>query len=516
MAESLRGRPWPTLLVTSVALFMVMLDMTIVNVALPSIQRELGATISDLEWVVNGFILALASLILLGAKLGDRFGRRRLFLVGVVVFTLGSAACALATDPVQLIAARVVQGSGGALMGPLSLSLIVAAVPTRMLPSAIGAWAGVAAFGSAVGPLVGGYLVSWSAWSAVFWVNVPVGVVLVGLALAVLRESGDPTTSAFDVPGTAIVTAGVCALVWALVDTTSHDWTEPEVVAGLVAGVVLLGLFAIREARTAEPMLPLPFFRDAAFTTSNLVVAGVSFALTGSFYFMTLFFQNVQGYSAIDAGIRTLPATLLIVVVAPMAGRLNNRVGPRLVVGLGCVAAAAALFALTRIRPGSGYGEIWPWLALFGAGLGLTLPATASLAMAVGGTAKAGISSGVLNAFRQVGGALGLAILGSVASTITRSEWSSFAAGLSGPLRTGAMQLQPLVVGGQGDRIAGLVTPVAGPAAAVLARTEALDDFTAGASTALAVGGVALLLAAVIAFVGLRSVRTSRAAVGSD
>ena len=508
MPESRAARPWPTLFVTSVALFMVMLDMTIVNVALPSIQRELGAAISDLEWVVNGFTLALASLILVGAKLGDRFGRRTFFLVGVVVFTLGSVACALSTSPTQLIASRVVQGIGGALMGPLSLSLIVAACPPRYLPTAIGIWAGVAAFGSAIGPLVGGYLVSWSTWAAVFWVNVPVGAALFVLTLLIVRESRDPTARAFDLSGTVLVTAGLCALVWALVETTSHNWSDPEVEAGLAVGLALIALFVVRELRTAEPMLPLPFFRVAAFTASNLVVAGVAFALTGAFYFMTLFFQNVQTYSAIDAGIRTLPATVMIVVVAPLAGRLDARVGPRVVVAVGCAAAGSALLGLTGLRPTSEYGAMWPWLMLFGAGLGLTLPATAALAMSVGGHAKAGISSGVLNTFRQVGGAFGLAILGSVASTITRGQWNDFAATLGPALQASAVRLTPLVVGGQGELISRYaMASGASPLVAAGARSQALLVFTNGASAALVAAAVSLFLAAAVAMVGLPRAR---------
>ena len=261
---------WWTLSAMCFALFMIMLDNTVVNVALPSIQADLKTTPENLEWTINAYFLSFAALILLGGKLGDRFGRKKIFLVGLAIFTLSSAACALATSDTGLISARVVQGVGAALMNPLSLSIIVDAFPRHQVPTAIGIWAGISGLGLAVGPLLGGFLVEHVSWSAVFWINVPIGVIAAGATLWAVHESRDPNARRFDIVGTVLVTAGLFSLVWALIRTNSHSWSSPQTIGFLIAAAVLLvGVRRGGRASQSDPMIPLSFFRRRRSTSRS-------------------------------------------------------------------------------------------------------------------------------------------------------------------------------------------------------------------------------------------------------
>ena len=498
-------RQWLILAAMVFALFMVMLDMTVITVALPSIGRSLNASEQSLEWTVNAFSLALASLTLLGGKLGDRFGRRRLFLLGLAIFTVSSAACALSQTDAQLVASRAVQGVGGALMGPLSLSIIVAAFPKARLSMALGVWAGASAFGLALGPLVGGVLVDRAGLASVFWINVPIGLVAILVSWIVVPESSDPTTRALDLPGTALATGGLFSFVWGLIDTSSHDWGSADVLVRLGLGTALLIAFFAWEARTAEPMLPLGFFRSLRFSAANAVMLALGFALLGTIYFLTLFMQNVQGYSAVEAGVRSLPLTTMIVVVAPLSGRFSARFGPRLFVVAGLMLCALAIYGLSLLDAGSPYSAIWPWLVIFGVGAALAMPVLAATVVADVDEAKAGVASGVLNTARQLGTALGVAVLGSIGATVARNDWTSFAAGLPAGIQSRAEALAPLVVLGQGGTIDTLVRPVLGPVAAVLASSRALDAFCHGMEQAFVAGAAVAVVAAVFAVVGLTS-----------
>ncbi|MDX6628406.1 MAG: hypothetical protein QOH00_652, partial [Gaiellales bacterium] len=272
---------WWTLAAMCFALFMIMLDNTVVNVALPSIQKDLKTTPENLEWTINAYFLSFAALILLGGKLGDRFGRKKIFLVGLGIFTLSSAACALATSDTGLISARVVQGVGAALMNPLSLSIIVDAFPRHQIPTAIGIWAGISGLGLAIGPLLGGFLVEHVSWSAVFWINVPIGVIAAAATLWTVHESRDPNARRFDIVGTILVTFGLFSLVWALIRTNSHSWMSGQTIGFLVAAVVLIAAFIKWESRHADPMIPLSFFRRRSFDVAISSVALVGFAMFG-------------------------------------------------------------------------------------------------------------------------------------------------------------------------------------------------------------------------------------------
>ena len=332
MKARLQGidRKWWTLFAMCFALFMIMLDNTIVNVALPSIQRDLKTSPANLQWTIDAYILTFAALILLGGKLGDRFGRKRMFIVGLGIFTVASLLCALATSDAQLIAARAFQGVGGALLNPLSLSIIASTFPRKQLPTAIGIWAGVSGLGLAVGPVAGGFLVEQASWSAVFWINVPIGVVAVLVTLWAVRESKDPTTRHLDLTGTTLVTAGLAALVWALIKSGSHGWGSAYTLGFLGSAIALLALFIVWERHVDDPMLPLSFFGHRAFSVATASVALVGFGMFGVIFFISIYFQNVQEYSPLQAGVRSLPMTMMLMALAPFAGKINARIGPRL------------------------------------------------------------------------------------------------------------------------------------------------------------------------------------------
>jgi EmrB/QacA subfamily drug resistance transporter len=478
------------------ALFMIMLDNTIVNVALPSIQRSLHTSPETLQWTIDAYVLTFAALILLGGKLGDRFGRKRMFLVGLVIFTLASAACAQATGDTQLVAFRAVQGAGAALLNPLSLSILVAAFPRKQLPTAIGIWAGVSALGLSAGPLVGGFLVERVSWSAVFWVNVPIGAIAAIVCLWAVTESRDTEHRHLDVIGTVLVTTGLFALVVALIGTNSSGWTSVRTLGLVTAAAILIALFLAWEHHNREPMVPLTFFLRPAFSTSTIVSLLVGFAFIGVLYLIVLYFQNVMGYSPLQAGVRTLPLTLTQALTAANAGRLNRMLGPRTKMTVGMLLLSAGLLGLSQIHVTTSYSTIWPFQVLLGLGMGLVMPAVAAAGMAAVDSEQSGVASGVINASRQVGGALGIAVLGSIAATITRTDWHQQLAQLPPATQAKAAHLTALAVGGQG-------TPIAA-AAGRPAELAALTAFVDGTRGALLASAALALIASAVAFAGLR------------
>jgi EmrB/QacA subfamily drug resistance transporter len=386
-------------------------------VALPSIQRELGATVSGLALVLDAYVLVFASLLLTAGSLGDRYGRRRVFRAGLVVFTAASALCGLAPTLPALVAARALQAVGAAALLPGSLALLTAAFPDpRERVQAIGLWSGVSAMALAAGPVVGGLLTDTLGWRWVFYVNLPVGVAAVVVAGRVVPESRDPGASRLDLPGLVLGSLGLGAVTLGLIEADQHGWGSPEILGLLAAGALLLGAFGAVEARSRRPMVSPRFFRDRAFSAANAVVLLAGFSLLGFVFFNTLYFQAVQGWSPLQAGLRSLPTTLSVVVCAPLAGRLASRVGYRVPVTAGLLLGGAGLWALTAIEPGTPYTQLWWKLALVGAGLGLSIsPATAAGVAAMPGT-QAGVASAVISTSRQVGGALGVAVLGAVAA----------------------------------------------------------------------------------------------------
>ncbi|HEV8424712.1 MAG TPA: MFS transporter [Actinomycetes bacterium] len=477
-------------------LFMVMLDNTVVNVALPSIQRELGAGVSGLQLVLDAYILVFATLLLTAGSLGDRFGRRRVFRAGLVVFVASSALCGLAPTLAALVGGRALQAVGGAALLPSSLAILTAAFPDpRERVQAIGLWSGVSAMALAAGPVVGGLLTDGLGWRWVFYVNLPVGVTAFLVAGRVMAESRNPDARRLDLPGLLLGSLGLGGVTLGLIEGNQRGWGSAVIVSLLAAGAACLAAFVVVESRRRWPMLSLRFFRDAVFSTANLVVLLAGFALLGFVFFNTLYFQAVQGWSPLQAGLRTLPNTLAVVVTAPLAGRLASRFGYRVPVVAGLLLAAAALWLLTGIQVGTSYAALWWKLALLGAGLGLSIsPATAAGVAAMPGT-QAGVASAVITTSRQVGGALGVAVLGAVAAARSSAVLPVrlAAAGVPGPVRE-----QVETAAGQG------LGASSGPAAAGAAREAVAAAFVTGVHTSYLVAGVALAAGAVAALLFLR------------
>jgi EmrB/QacA subfamily drug resistance transporter len=416
-------RKWWTLGALAFALFMIMLDNTVVNVALPSIQRDLGVGLSELEWTVNAYALTFAVLMLSGGKLADFFGRRRIFLLGLVVFTLSSLVCGLATTGETLIGARTVQGIGAALMLPATLSIISATFPPHQRGMAIGIWAGVSAMALAIGPLIGGLLTEHVDWSWIFFVNVPIGVLGLIVGLLVIRDSRDTSEGQrLDFPGLLTSAAGLFALTFALIEANSYGWTDP-VIIGLFAGsAVALAAFVWLELHQRAPMLDLSLFRSGTFAGANAVALLVTLAMFGVFFFMSLYMQNVLGYSAVETGAAFLPMTVLIILIAPAAGKFSDRIGSRWLMTAGMTLLAVSLLLFSRLDLDSGFWDIFPGLVVGGLGMATVMTPMTAAALGSVPVAKSGVGSGVLNTFRQLGGALGIAVMGAIVASYVNLE----------------------------------------------------------------------------------------------
>ena len=412
------NKKWWTLAAVAFGLFMIMLDNTIVNVALPSIERSLHMSISSLEWIVTAYALTFAALLITGGKLGDLYGRRKMFMAGLVVFTLASLACGLAPTAGFLIGARAVQGVGAALMNPATLSIITATFPPKERGQAIGIWAGVSALALAIGPLVGGLIVDNINWHWIFYVNVPVGVVGIIVSRLVIAESSDTSCEqSIDIPGLVTSSGALLALSYALIEGNRHGWGSAEIIGLFIGSAVLLALFIWLEVRQRLPMLDLGLFKIGSFVGANIVAMLVSLGMFGVFFFISLYVQNVLGYSPTKAGAIFLPMTVLIIVVAPIAGKLSDRVGSRWLMGSGMSILGVSLLLYQRIGLHTGFWSLLPQLVLGGIGMALTMSPMTSAAMGSVPVDKAGVGSGVLNSFRQVGGSLGIALMGAILLT---------------------------------------------------------------------------------------------------
>lgn len=419
--------------------FMVTLDNLVVTNALPVIKSELGASLSDLQWFVNAYTLAFAALLLTAAAIGDRLGRRRVFLAGIALFTLASAACALATEPWMLIGARAIQGIGAAAVMPLSLTLLAGAVPEKLRSAAIGIWGGISGLGIAVGPVVGGAVVDGINWQWIFWLNVPIGAIAVVLAARVLSESRG-TAQRLDLLGLVLASSGVLSVVWGVVHGADDGWTSAGVLGSLIAGGVLLAAFLGWERRTPAPMLPLRLFSVRSFSVVNVVAFTFAVGVFGAVFLLAQFFQVVQGYTPFQSGVRTLPWTAAPLVVAPIAGLIVDRVGPRTLIVAGQALLAAALGWIALITTATTqYGDLVVPFILAGIGMGLTFAPSASVVMASASDADRGVASGTNNTIREVGVAMGVAILASVfASSGSYESPVQYAAGLVPAVWTGA------------------------------------------------------------------------------
>jgi EmrB/QacA subfamily drug resistance transporter len=412
------NRKWWTLAAVAVGLFMIMLDNTVVNVALPSIQKDLGTSSSELEWVFNAYALTFGVLLLSGGKLADLFGRRAIFVAGLVIFTGASLWCGLAGGPASLIAARTVQGVGAALMNPATLSIITATFPPRQRGMAIGIWAGVSALALAIGPLVGGLLTQDINWSWIFFINIPVGVAGVVAARIFIDETRDTSREQrLDLPGLVSSGIGLFALTYGLIETNDHAWGSARVLTLLAIAVVALAVFVLLELRQRIPMLDLSLFRDPAFSGANTVMFLVGLAMFGIFFYNSLFLQRVLGYGAIKTGASFLPMTVLIILVAPAAGKVSDRIGPRWLMGAGMTLLTGSLLLFGTLDADSSWWQLLPGLLVGGFGMAITMAPTTAAAMASVPVDKAGVGSAVINSMRQVGGSLGIAIMGALLAT---------------------------------------------------------------------------------------------------
>ncbi|WP_285568789.1 MFS transporter [Streptomyces sp. RTGN2] len=437
------------LTVTCLGQFMVLLDNTIVGAALPDMQQRLHTQLTGLQWIVDAYVLLVAMLLLSGGVFADRFGRKRVYLTGVAVFTVASVMCSLAPSVGWLVAGRVLQGVGAAAVSPASLALLVAACPVpQERIKAIGLWAGLSGLGLAVGPVAGGVLTDVFGWPAIFLVNVPIGVVLLLFGLRSLEETRNPNAPAIDVPGTVLSVLAVGALTYGLIEGGARGWTAPVILGSFTAGVILLAAFVAVEARRSAPMLPLPLFRQRLFTVSNTAMVVVGFALMGSSFFFSQFFVYVQGSSILRAGLQTLPMSLGMVIVSPYAGRLAARYGFRSVVTVGLALAGLGLLALGMVHADTGYGNVWWRLGVVGIGFALTLSPLTGAAIQAVSPQEGGLASGISSTTRQIGAVLGVAVLGVVVRT-RQSGGASFEAGLNSAfLAAGAVTLVTAVFTG--------------------------------------------------------------------
>ena len=403
-----------TFAITSVALFMVTLDNLVVTMALPSIRLDLGATIEDLEWTVNAYTLSFAVLLLTGAALGDRFGRKRLFAAGLGIFTAASAAAALAPNVETLVAARAVQGLGGAIVLPLTLTLLSAAVSPERRGLALGAWGGIGGLGVALGPVIGGAVVEGISWQWIFWLNVPIGLALIPLAFARLRESYGPY-GRLDLPGLGLVSAGLFGIVWGLVRGNAEGWESAQIVGSLGLGALLVAAFVVWELRASAPMLPMRFFRSRTFSATQAASLFMYFGMFGSIFLLAQFLQTVQGYSPLDAGIRTLPWTAMPIFIAPIAGALSDRIGsrPLMAVGLGLQSVGLGWLAAVS-DPAVAYSRLVPAFVIAGVGMSLFFAPVANVILSAVRPEEEGQASGSNNAIRELGGVFGVAVLASI------------------------------------------------------------------------------------------------------
>ncbi|MER8224441.1 MFS transporter [Streptomyces sp. NPDC094143] len=498
-----RANPWLTLVAVAFGLFMVGLDGSVVAIANAEIARDLNATTAELQWVTNSYLLALAATLILGGKLGDRFGRRTLYLVGVVGFTLASVAIGLAGSVEGVIAFRAVQGAFGAMLMPNTLALLRAVFPPGKFGMAVGIWAMISSVSTALGPIVGGLLVEHVDWESVFYINAPIGVIALVFGLMVLPQSRNEAAAGqkFDVPGVVLLALGLLAVVFGVVKGETWGWTSAGTLGAMFAGVVVLALFGRYETRVAHPLLPMRLFRDPALTIGTVVTALNFFILLGVIFFVMLYLQNVRGFTPVESGVRTLPLSLASMVASPLGAKLTERFGPRLTMPLGMVLQAGAAFTMLAWSADTAYHTLWPPFVALGLGVGMVMSASSDAIVGNAPVQDGGVAGGLQATSLQVGGALGTSVLVSLIS-------SRVGATLGGSLTDAGV---PHAVAARfeeaKDAVAMGVAPVSEgmPAQLRAAVTEGSHTaFMNGVHTAVLVTGVLALVGAALAVLGLR------------
>jgi EmrB/QacA subfamily drug resistance transporter len=469
------------------ALFMVMLDNTVVNVALPSIQRSFDASLSSLEWTINAYSLSFAVLLVTGGRLGDIFGRRKVFLIGVVVFAAASATIGFAPTEGWLVASRALQGVGAALMMPGTLSIITNTFPPAERGKAIGTWAGVSAIALALGPLLGGWLTQDVSWRAIFFINVPVAAIAVAVTLFAAHESRDETaTREVDLPGIATLTIGLTALVLALVEANAWGWSSARIIGLFAVAVVGLSAFAFIERRSHAPIVDFSFFQSRSFLGANVVAFAISFGMFAVFFFLALYMQNILGYSPLETGVRFLPSTVVIMVAGPLSGRLADRVGPRTPLVIGLALVTLSLAWQSRIQVDTSFGFLVVPFILLGLGMGFTMSPMSTAAMNAVDRTKAGVASGTLSMTRMVGGTFGVAALGALVATIGRHDLAQSLPRVPEPVRERLVDAL-----GSGATVSGAPPNV---------RTASEQAFVDALGAGLTIAAIATALAAVAAW----------------
>jgi EmrB/QacA subfamily drug resistance transporter len=503
---------WYTLAICCVALFMAVLDNLIVNIALPTISDDFSPTTAQLQWVLSSYVLVFASLQITAGGLGDRLGRKKFFIIGLAIFTATSLLAAFVPSTNWLIAARAAQGVGAAFVMPLTLSIISTAFPPAERGKAIGIWSGISMSGIAIGPIIGGLIVdSWS-WHWIFLINVPIGIITIFAAQAILKESRDESGhAATDIPGTITVTAAIAALTWGLIEAGERGWSDPLIVGSLVAAAILTTLFVIIERRSANPMVPMRFFASRNFTGANLVAVATSFLIAGLAFALTMYFQNVHGYSAVRAGLTMLPSVLPMMVVGAISGAMVGRIGARRMIALGMIIASAGIYLLSRVGVDTPFLNIVPALLVFGIGNGLVFAPMMTTLMNSVETEKSGVASAVNGAIRETGFAFGIALLGTIMNQTYRDSLrgSSEFSALQGDPAAGPLQpVLDLIEKGVnfGGRVIENQEMFPGLPAAVTEpiRIASSNAFVAGMEQAFTISVIATVIAAGVAWLLIR------------
>jgi EmrB/QacA subfamily drug resistance transporter len=479
------NRRWWTLGAMCFALFMLMLDNTVVNVALPSIQEDLHADLASLEWTINAYTLSLAVLLVVGGRLGDIFGRRRIFLTGVSVFALSSAAIGLAPNDTLLIVGRAIQGVGAAMMMPATLSIVTNAFPPEERGRALGTWAGVSALALAIGPVVGGFLTDYVSWRAIFFLNLPVAVAAIAMTLFSTRESRDETVGrSIDYAGIVALTVGLTGLVLGFIEANRWGWGSTRIIGLFALAVVALIAFVTIERRVKNPMVDFSVFRSRQFVGASSVGFIVSFGMMAVFFFTALYMQNILGYTALEAGVRFLPMTLILIVMGPLAGRLTDRIGPKPLLVTGMTVVGISLIWQSFLTADTGYGFLLAPFVLLGIGIGLVMSPMTTAAMNSVDRQKAGVASGVLSMGRMVGSSFGVAIFGAIVAGVGQSKLDESLPALP----QGARDQLAESLGGGG---------VASGPERIVAATH--DAFIAAFGTGMKISGAVALVGAVVA-----------------